>query len=198
MTHNLNTTIDKIALSEFDTHYDQLGNNEKSNTIIERPQHLWMRVAIGIHMYMINDDGVLIDDQVFDEIVKTYNLISNKYYTHATPTLFNAGTNRPQLSSCFLLGVDDDLNSILNPIQIIPETPETQLSIPKIATKSLLFITKKKSVGLDYFSVEISKARTRVEDIRDNSSKSSLLTLKEKLGHVIYKRYMYICKYPII
>ena len=64
--------------------------------IIERPQHMWMRVAIGIHG---ND---------IKEVLQTYELLSKKYFTHATPTLFNAGTNRPQLSSCFLCSINDD------------------------------------------------------------------------------------------
>ncbi len=64
--------------------------------IIERPQHMWMRVAIGIHG---ND---------IKEVLQTYDLLSKKYFTHATPTLFNAGTNRPQLSSCFLCSINDD------------------------------------------------------------------------------------------
>ena len=64
--------------------------------IIERPQHMWMRVAIGIHG---ND---------IKEVIQTYDLLSKKYFTHATPTLFNAGTNRPQLSSCFLCSINDD------------------------------------------------------------------------------------------
>jgi len=64
--------------------------------VIERPQHLWMRVAIGIHG---ND---------IKEALQTYDLMSKKYFTHATPTLFNAGTNRPQLSSCFLCSVNED------------------------------------------------------------------------------------------
>jgi ribonucleotide reductase alpha subunit len=63
---------------------------------IERPQHMWMRVAIGIHG---ND---------IKEVLQTYDLMSKKYFTHATPTLFNAGTNRPQLSSCFLCSMNDD------------------------------------------------------------------------------------------
>jgi len=64
--------------------------------IIERPQHMWMRVAIGIHG---ND---------IKEVLQTYDLLSKKYFTHATPTLFNSGTRRPQLSSCFLCSVNDD------------------------------------------------------------------------------------------
>jgi ribonucleoside-diphosphate reductase alpha chain len=64
--------------------------------IIERPQHMWMRVAIGIHGNDIKD------------VLHTYDLMSKKYFTHATPTLFNAGTNHPQLSSCFLCSINDD------------------------------------------------------------------------------------------
>ena len=64
--------------------------------IIERPQHMWMRVAIGIHGNDIKD------------VLQTYDLMSKKYFTHATPTLFNAGTNRPQLSSCFLCSINED------------------------------------------------------------------------------------------
>ena len=58
---------------------------------VERIQHMWMRVAIGIH-----GDNI-------KSAIETYNLMSQKYFTHATPTLYNAGTNRPQLSSCFLI-----------------------------------------------------------------------------------------------
>jgi len=64
--------------------------------VTERPQHMWMRVAIGIHGNDIR------------EVLQTYDLLSKKYFTHATPTLFNSGTRRPQLSSCFLCSVNDD------------------------------------------------------------------------------------------
>ncbi len=64
--------------------------------IIERPQHMIMRVALGIHKKDIK------------EAIKTYDFMSEKYFTHATPTLFNSGTPRPQLSSCFLLSMKDD------------------------------------------------------------------------------------------
>ncbi len=64
--------------------------------IAERPQHMLMRVAIGIHL---ND---------IDSAIETYELMSKKYFTHATPTLFNAGTPKPQMSSCFLLTMKDD------------------------------------------------------------------------------------------
>lgn len=64
--------------------------------VAERPQHLFMRVAIGIH----KDDIV--------SALKTYELMSERWFTHATPTLFNAGTPKPQMSSCFLLAMKDD------------------------------------------------------------------------------------------
>lgn len=64
--------------------------------VAERPQHMLMRVAVGIHH---ND---------IDGAIETYNLLSEKWFTHASPTLFNAGTNRPQLSSCFLLTMHSD------------------------------------------------------------------------------------------
>lgn len=64
--------------------------------VVERPQHMWMRVSIGIH----GDD--------LSAVKETYDLMSLKYFTHATPTLFNAGTPRPQLSSCYLLSIEED------------------------------------------------------------------------------------------
>jgi len=64
--------------------------------VVERPQHLWMRVACGIWQGNI------------EETIKTYNLLSQGFFTHATPTLYNAGTKKPQLSSCFLLNIMDD------------------------------------------------------------------------------------------
>ena len=67
-----------------------------NGVIAERPQHMLMRVAIGIHL----------DD--IDSVLETYHLMSKKYFTHATPTLFNSGTPKPQMSSCFLLTMKDD------------------------------------------------------------------------------------------
>jgi len=64
--------------------------------IVERPQHMLMRVSVGIHL---ND---------LDSVIETYDLMSKKFFTHATPTLFNAGTPKPQMSSCFLLTMKDD------------------------------------------------------------------------------------------
>jgi ribonucleoside-diphosphate reductase alpha chain len=64
--------------------------------VVERPQHMLMRVAVGIHR------------EDMDAAIETYNLLSERWFTHATPTLFNAGTPKPQLSSCFLLTMKDD------------------------------------------------------------------------------------------
>lgn len=73
--------------------------------IVERPQHMWMRVAIGIHSNM-------------ESICDTYTKLSAKCFTHATPTLFNASTLRPQLSSCFLSSlVDDSINGIFESLK---------------------------------------------------------------------------------
>ena len=67
-----------------------------SGKIGERPQHMLMRVSVGIHL----------DD--IDSVIETYDLMSKRFFTHATPTLFNAGTPKPQMSSCFLLTMKDD------------------------------------------------------------------------------------------
>jgi ribonucleoside-diphosphate reductase alpha subunit len=73
---------------------------------VERPQHMWLRVAIGIH----GDD--------LESVFETYDLMSQKFFTHATPTLFNAGTPRPQLSSCFLLAMENDsIDGIYNTLK---------------------------------------------------------------------------------
>jgi len=64
--------------------------------IVERPQHMLMRVSVGIHK------------EDLDAAIETYELMSKRYFTHATPTLFNAGTPKPQMSSCFLLQMQDD------------------------------------------------------------------------------------------
>ncbi|XP_068632919.1 ribonucleoside-diphosphate reductase large subunit [Battus philenor] len=67
-----------------------------NNKVAERPQHMLMRVSIGIH------------GEDIDAAIETYNLLSEKYFTHASPTLFSAATPRPQLSSCFLIAMKDD------------------------------------------------------------------------------------------
>ena len=73
---------------------------------IERVQHMWLRVAIGIH------------DKNLEKVKETYEYMSQKYFTHATPTLFNAGTRHPQLSSCFLEAMESDsIDGIYNTLK---------------------------------------------------------------------------------
>jgi len=77
-----------------------------SGVTVERPQHMWLRVAIGIH------------GSDLKHVEETYYYMSHKYMTHATPTLFNAGTRHPQLSSCYLLAMEDDsLEGIYNTLK---------------------------------------------------------------------------------
>ena len=78
----------------------------KNGIIMERPQHMWLRVAVGIHGNNMN------------LVRETYNLMSLKYFTHATPTLFNAGTPHSQLSSCYLVAMEEDsLDGIYNTLK---------------------------------------------------------------------------------
>jgi ribonucleoside-diphosphate reductase alpha subunit len=77
-----------------------------SKRVIERPQHMWMRVSLGIH------------GRDLKSAFETYDLMSQKYFTHATPTLFNSGTPRPQLSSCFLIAMEkDSIDGIYNTLK---------------------------------------------------------------------------------
>ncbi len=96
--------LDAAIIYDRDFGYDYFGFKtlEKSyllkldGKIVERPQHMLMRVSVGIHL----------DD--IESVLHTYNLLSERWFTHATPTLFNAGTPKPQMSSCFLLTMQDD------------------------------------------------------------------------------------------
>ena len=96
--------LDSTIIYDRDFGYDFFGFKtlEKSyllrinGRVAERPQHMIMRVAVGIHKEDI------------DSVIETYNLMSERWFTHATPTLFNAATPKPQLSSCFLLTMKDD------------------------------------------------------------------------------------------
>ena len=96
--------LDSQIIYDRDFNYDYFGFKtlERSyllkinNEIVERPQHMLMRVAVGIH----KDD--------LDAVVETYNGLSEGWFTHATPTLFNSGTPKPQMSSCFLLTTQED------------------------------------------------------------------------------------------
>ena len=102
--HENAARLDAAIVHENDFTFDYFGYRtlERSylmkinNQVVERPQYMFMRVAIGIHMENI------------EKAIETYQLLSEKWFTHATPTLFNAGTPKPQMSSCFLLQMQDD------------------------------------------------------------------------------------------
>ena len=84
------------------------------NKVVERIQHMWLRVSIGIH---VNSNGGS-TSKIAELIRETYDLMSQKYFTHATPTIFNSGTPRPQLSSCYLIAMEDDsLDGIYNTLK---------------------------------------------------------------------------------
>jgi len=87
-----------------------------NNKVVERVQHMWLRVAVGIH---VNPNGGAVNNSATLRLIKeTYDLMSQKYFTHATPTLFNSGTPRPQLSSCYLIAMEDDsLDGIYNTLK---------------------------------------------------------------------------------
>ena len=106
--------LDSSIIYDRDFGYDYFGFKtlEKSyllklnGQVAERPQHMLMRVAIGIHKSDV------------EAAIETYNLMSERWFTHATPTLFNAGTPKPQLSSCFLLMMEDDsIDGIYNTLK---------------------------------------------------------------------------------
>ncbi|WP_215238318.1 ribonucleoside-diphosphate reductase subunit alpha [Dyadobacter helix] len=106
--------FDSTIIYDRDYGYDYFGYKtlEKSyllkvdGKIVERPQHMLMRVAVGIHQEDVH------------AAIETYNLLSEKWFTHATPTLFNAGTPKPQMSSCFLLTMkEDSINGIYDTLK---------------------------------------------------------------------------------
>ncbi|KAL7459372.1 hypothetical protein ACHAWC_011825 [Mediolabrus comicus] len=92
-------------------------------TIVERPQYLWMRVALGIHCCKSLDESgdaftTEEEDDNLEAAFETYDLMSRGYFTHASPTLFHAGTTHPQLSSCFLVQMSDDsINGIYDTLK---------------------------------------------------------------------------------
>ena len=89
-----------------------------NNVIVERVQHMWMRVAIGIHGDITDPMSLRAGRELLSLVKETYDLLSQKYFTHATPTLFNAGTPRPQLSSCYLIAMEDDsIDGIFNTLK---------------------------------------------------------------------------------
>jgi ribonucleoside-diphosphate reductase alpha subunit len=127
--HNRDYLIDYFGFKTLERAYLFRVNN----IVIERIQHMWMRVAVGIHGDINNPNSL--------ELVKeTYDLMSQKYFTHATPTLFNAGTPRAQLSSCYLIAMEDDsiegiYNTLKDCAQISKYSGGIGLHIHNIRTK---------------------------------------------------------------
>ena len=100
--HSRDYTLDYFGFKTLERSY----LTKVDGRIVERPQYMWMRVALGIH------------DDDFKDALNTYDLMSRKYFTHATPTLFNAGTRHQQMSSCYLLAMEDDsLEGIYNTVK---------------------------------------------------------------------------------
>jgi ribonucleoside-diphosphate reductase alpha chain len=142
--------LDSTIIYDRDFGYDYFGFKtlEKSyllklyNKVVERPQHMLMRVSVGIHLSDI------------DSVIETYNYMSERWFTHATPTLFNAGTPKPQLSSCFLLQMQDDsiegiYNTLKQTAQISQSAGGIGLSIHNVrATGSYIRGTNGTSNGI--------------------------------------------------
>lgn len=142
--------LDSTIIYDRDFGYDYFGFKtlEKSyllklnNKVVERPQHMLMRVSVGIHL---ND---------IDAVIETYNLMSERWFTHATPTLFNSGTPKPQLSSCFLLQMQSDsiegiYNTLKQTAQISQSAGGIGLSIHNVrATGSYIRGTNGTSNGI--------------------------------------------------
>lgn len=130
------TILNETINYERDYNYDYFGFKtlEKSyllkvnGKIVERPQHMLMRVSIGIH-----EDNI-------EEAIKTYNYMSEKYFTHASPTLFNAGTLKPQMSSCFIVEMkEDSIEGIFDTLKVCAQISKSAggigLSIHNIRAK---------------------------------------------------------------
>ena len=120
--------------------------------IVERPQHMWMRVAIQVNGLVDAGKDASVES-VLQNIKDTYTLTSTLYFTHATPTLFNSGTPKPQLSSCFLLSSEDNIEDIFKTIADIAKISKWAggigLSLSNIRAKgSVIRGTNGKSEGI--------------------------------------------------
>lgn len=119
VSQQLSNEIDNIIDDDRDFLFDYFGFKtllksyllKVSGKPIETPQHLFMRVALGIWGPVKDQQGKLYEIDL-EKVKETYNLLSKKLFVHATPTLFNAGTDNNQLFSCFLVNIDDNLKSI--------------------------------------------------------------------------------------
>jgi len=107
--HENDYLLDYFGFKTLERAYLMRTRLKDSRPIVETPQYMWLRVSVGIHYqrstypHYTNDDS-----EILTKIKETYDLMSSKAFTHATPTLFNSGTPRPQMSSCFLLTMKED------------------------------------------------------------------------------------------
>ncbi|NBO22226.1 ribonucleoside-diphosphate reductase subunit alpha [bacterium] len=171
--------LDSAIVHTRDHNFDYFGFKvlEKSyllklnGKIAERPQYMYMRTAIEIWK-----DNI-------DKVIETYNLMSENYYTHATPTLFNSGTTRPQLSSCFLLSADDSIEGIFDNLkecgQISKNAGGIGIDFSKIRAKgSYIAGTNGTSNGIIPF-LKIYNETARAVDQGGNKRKGSIAIYME-------------------
>jgi hypothetical protein len=112
------------------------------NKVVERIQHMWMRVAIGIH------------GANCEKALETYHLMSQKYFTHATPTLFNAGTNRQQWSSCFLIQMESDTIAGAVALASLKSRPSTPINVGNPYELTMLELSR--------YSLEITNSTSQL------------------------------------
>jgi len=176
--------LDYFGFKTLERSYLLKVNEGKVKRIVERPQHLFLRVAIGIH----GDD--------FESVKKTYDNMSLKNYTHATPTLFNAGTNHPQLSSCF------EKNTLINtlngpiPIKDIKIGEEVITHLGNV--KKVVQIHKNSINNRTLYNVEINKTNkfivTEDHNLRVFDKNSKKITWKS-VNNLSSEDYVMIPKY---
>ena len=138
-----------------------------NDKVVERPQHMWMRVSLGIH-------GADIEGAI-----KTYDLMSQKYFTHATPTLFNAGTPRPQLSSCFIAGTEVHTMRGIVPIESVQVGDEVVSHTGNV--QKVVQLHKNLLGDRKLFNIKV--AGTPTLSVTDNHRLWSLSDEQEKWGH---------------
>ena len=156
----------------------------KPTWLMATNQYVWSRPGsdniIYLHRYLM---GCSIGDNISVDHING-NKLDNRLCNLRFATMSQQNMNRDNVSRKITI------NDIINPSNLP--------TIPNLSFNSLLFITSKTLDGLDYFAIEISKARTNVKNIKENSCKSKLLNIQEKLCHAICKRYFLIKEYPQI
>jgi len=149
-----------------------------NNNIVERPQDMLMRISLGIHGPSIRNGNIYEGD--IQKTLHTYNLMSDLKFTHASPTLFNSGTNRPQFSSCFLLSCPDSMgDSIYDENEKIVDT-FYENSIQKCIDHSIKISKNSGGIG-----ITLSKVRERGSYIAGSNGRSSgLIPLIRVLNNI--------------